>query len=420
MMLILLLASYLSYSYAVNAPLTLLTDSKARCMDGTLSGYYFQSKYTYSCLEMFNYYFNFFFNVSVTEATRAEDSTKWVIHLQGGGECATKDACYGELNSNLGSSKYFDPSMQMWFFNYDNTNINPDWGAANHVHIPYCSGDLHSGTVTAPSDSTWGLYFSGHLIFEAVVEELIAKYELGSATDIVLSGDSAGGIGVWMNVDYLAVKIHEINANTRVVGAPIAGFYFYADEPYTGPDHTYSTLANFSESGMATAYNLWQSYVDLTCLSAKTKDPHACTLAAYSYPYISSETFIIEAQTDQVVLEAHDWVPSAPTLCNNPELQYVASWRDEMISFLTDHGILDTTKNHSGAFVPACYTHTGFSHDAPKINAIDYNTAFGNWYFKRTAADNYKLYDVCASITDPNAINAKSNIFCNPSCTSPC
>jgi hypothetical protein len=103
------------------------------------------------------------------ESSKLSDSRKWVIHLQGGGECASKDSCYGELTSNLGSSKYFDPTMQLWFFNYDDTNVNKEWGAANHVHIPYCSGDLHSGTVTTPTDETWGLYFSGHLVFEAVV-----------------------------------------------------------------------------------------------------------------------------------------------------------------------------------------------------------------------------------------------------------
>lgn len=339
--------------------------------------------------------------------------------------------------------------MSLWFFNYDNVNVNKDFGGANHVHVPYCSGDLHSGTVTSPSDDTWGLYFSGHLVFEAVVrhhsslilalsltsydwqvDELIAKYNLGSATDVILSGDSAGGIGVWMNLDYLKDRLTKLNPTARVVGAPIAGFYFYANDPYTGPDHTSSTLANFSESGMATAYNLWQSYVDQTCLDAKEKnspaDPHACTLAAYAYPYIDADTFIIEAQTDQVVLEAHDWVPSPPKLCDNSELQYVASWRDEMLRHLTENNILDLTSSKSGAFVPACYTHTGFSSSSPLITpttsstSLQFYEAFGNWYYNRTDASSYKLYDVCKEISDVNSIDAKANIFCNPSCTSPC
>ena len=233
-----------------------------------------------------------------------------------------------------------------------------------------------------------------------------------------------------MNLDYLQERLHRLNRKVRVVGAPIAGFYFYANNPYQGPDHTSSGLANFSESGMAAAYSLWQSYVDQTCLQAKMKnnpaDPHACIFSAYSYPYIKAETFIIEAQTDQVVLEAHDWVPSAPTLCNNPELQYVASWRDEMLQHLNEHHIFDLNNHHSGAFVPACYTHTGFDHSKPKITpttsstSLNFYEALGNWYFKRTPSSEYKLYDQCKPIDDLEQINAQQNIFCNPSCTSPC
>jgi hypothetical protein len=41
---VILLVSVLSYCWAENVPLALLSDPKARCMDGTQSGYYFQSK----------------------------------------------------------------------------------------------------------------------------------------------------------------------------------------------------------------------------------------------------------------------------------------------------------------------------------------------------------------------------------------
>jgi len=100
----------------------------------------------------------------------------------------------------------------MPYFLSDDTAANPDFHDWNHVDIPYCSQvggillteraggcrvhatdvevlppasllqDLHSGTVTEPSNSTWGLYFSGHLIVEAVLNALEASAGLGSAT----------------------------------------------------------------------------------------------------------------------------------------------------------------------------------------------------------------------------------------------
>jgi O-palmitoleoyl-L-serine hydrolase len=372
--------------------------------------------------ECFPFFIFFFLIASSNQA----DSSKWVIHLQGGGECVSKDSCYSELNSNLGSSKYFDKTMQMGFFCNDNPSENKDWATSNHVHIPYCSGDLHSGTRTVANDDSYGLYFTGHYVFEAVINDLLANYQLSNATDVILSGDSAGGIGVWMNIDYLQERLIAINPTIRVVGAPIAGFYFYAELPYTGPDHTSSSLANFSEVGIQEAYYLWQSYVDQTCLLAKTttNDPYACIFSAYSFPYISTDTFVIEAQTDQVVLELHDWIPNAPTLCNNPELQYIAHWKNEMLQFFRGYQLINDTSNtsHHGAFLPACYTHTGFSATSPLITyqnqSYNYYEAFGNWYYHRSIA--YQLYDLCALIPDPSTINAKNSIFCNPSCYSPC
>lgn len=45
----------------------------------------------------------------------------------------------------------------------------------------------------------------------------------------------------------------------------------------------------------------WQSFMDQSCCKALKKTPWACMLANYSLPYISSSSFIVEAQTDQTV-----------------------------------------------------------------------------------------------------------------------
>ena len=79
------------------------------------------------------------------------------------------------------------------------------------------------GQVSEPSDSTWGLYFSGHLVFKAMLDQLDRRGLL-DATEILLSGASAGGIGVWPNLDYLAERY----PHAAVSGATVAGHYFYA------------------------------------------------------------------------------------------------------------------------------------------------------------------------------------------------
>lgn len=97
-------------------PLTLLTDPKAKCMDGSQGGYYWQP------------------------ASAAANSSKWVFVLDGGGECTTQAECYSHLNTSLGSSKFFAPNRSSTgdFYDSDGPKTNPDFASWNHVMVPYC------------------------------------------------------------------------------------------------------------------------------------------------------------------------------------------------------------------------------------------------------------------------------------------
>ena len=121
MLLLLVLVAIASAASPAN--LVMLTDPRARCMDGTYGGFYVQRN------------------------TTVRGGTRYVVHLQGGGECATKDACDAELTGPLGSSKYFNTTMWLGFLNDGFQTNNPDFYDATHVLIAYCSGDLWSGTI---------------------------------------------------------------------------------------------------------------------------------------------------------------------------------------------------------------------------------------------------------------------------------
>jgi len=150
------------------------------------------------------------------------------------------------VTTKRGSSNYWDDYIwDLTFLASSNPAINPgvanEW---NHLFVPYCSQDLHSGQVTEPSDDTFGFFFSGHLSFAAIVKALTddasaAGGGLGNATTVALSGDSAGGIGTWIDVDWLQEQLPQ----ARVVAAPIAGYYFFSF-PYTGPGHTETLLSD--------------------------------------------------------------------------------------------------------------------------------------------------------------------------------
>jgi hypothetical protein len=361
-----------------------LDDTYARCLDGTLSGYYYEPSKDHS-----------------------DNSNRWVFYLQGGGECDREDSCKYQLNTALGSSKYFPTSYSdssSWYFASGYCANNPNFCGWNHVNVPYCSQDLHSGTVTVPTNKTWGLYFSGHLIFEAVLNDLEKKYNLLSATDIVLSGASAGGIGVYMNVDYLADRFPA----ARVTAATIAGYYFYATF-YEGTNHTSgSGMGDFRQSPMEETYDLYQAYVDESCESAYLASgahPSACMFGNYSIPYLKSDLYAVQAQTDSTVLTGHDQFPDKYKYYIE-EQAFMKNWSYNMSVALSPiFSPLSSESRRQGAFSAACYIHGDFSHSRPLIEGISYIQAFSNFYFNYSSPSEYLLADTCG-------------IMCNPTCPS--
>ena len=122
-----------------------------------------------------------------------------------------------QTKSALGSSNYFtnESDTSSWYLASDYCPYNPTLCTWNHVMDPYCTQDLHSGQRTEASEETFGLYFSGFHVLVATLDELDkSPYNLKEATDIIVSGVSAGGIGVWMTVDYIAKRYPE----ARVTG----------------------------------------------------------------------------------------------------------------------------------------------------------------------------------------------------------
>ncbi len=133
------------------ANLAMLSDTTARCLDGTQVGlpsflivlfhYHVEKRLCTGGRGMQGgYYFQ------AAQATASVN--KWVIHLQGGGECVAKDTCTAALQSSLGSSKYFPAQKYLGFLNTEAQQDNPDFWSWNHVEVAYCSQDLHGGTRT--------------------------------------------------------------------------------------------------------------------------------------------------------------------------------------------------------------------------------------------------------------------------------
>ena len=177
------------------ADLRLLSEyPSAVCLDGSSAGYYFRP---------------------------GSVASKWLFSLEGGGECVNKEDCAARAQGDLGSSLAYPATVDLKGLQTADSTVNP-FAGWNQVHIKYCSGDLHMGQQEVASDGMDGMKFAGHLIVDSVLEELRAKENLGSADTVIWSGQSAGGMGCFSSLDFVADKLE----NATVVGVPIGGFYF--------------------------------------------------------------------------------------------------------------------------------------------------------------------------------------------------
>ena len=97
------------------------------------------------------------------------------------------------------------------------------------------------GTRSTATEETFGLYFSGHLVLKSILDRLDQTAGLKEAEEIILSGASAGGLGMWPNIGYISKRY----PRARVSALGIASFYFFATY-YNGPDVTDpGTMADF-------------------------------------------------------------------------------------------------------------------------------------------------------------------------------
>ncbi len=123
-------------------------------------------------------------------------SNRVMIFLEGGGACFDSLSCLGVANPNGFDGADFatitGTALSRGIFDRTDTN-NPirDW---NMIYVPYCTGDVHAGTNAAgPS----GRQHVGYLNMQEYLARIVPTFP--SATQVLLTGRSAGGLGALMN-----------------------------------------------------------------------------------------------------------------------------------------------------------------------------------------------------------------------------
>ena len=147
-------------------------------------------------------------------------NSKWVIFLEGGGGCSTFAECnqrwigQGGRNQPLMSSLGYPENVTGEDILSSNHTRNPMFYNHTHVLVPYCSSDAWLADRSNQafdnklefsfngSRDADNFVYRGRSIFRAVIEDLLSM-GLSDASEVVLAGSSAGGIGILNNIEYL-------------------------------------------------------------------------------------------------------------------------------------------------------------------------------------------------------------------------
>jgi len=368
----------------------LLPSGHGYCLDGSPAGFYYAPPIS-------------------------QDSSLWVFYMRGGGNCASEQRCKQRSKTDKGSSvnwkatEKYDHGIQS-----SNPDINPDFYDSHKVHIPYCTGDGHTGQRITATKETWGFYFSGHENFIQILKFLLSSQTIGpqlkKATHVMLSGISAGGIGAFANIDYLAQTLPW----ATVKGAPISGWFSsgYTDDQPEHPELPPSDWAHWSQGQTGrnqsiSRVQLWNMTLNADCVkSFPTNQSDVCASVNNLYPFIKTPLFVLENQYDTEQIFSDCGLPKVEV--NIPKGREFIAYFGRSMRNSTERTL--SLKPTDGLFLPSCFDHGAGLQIGEKtiIRGINTTSILGDWYFQRGKFSSYQIIDDC-SMKDPG-------LPCNPTC----
>lgn len=361
-----------------------------KCMDGTQAGYF------------------------IHEGSSDSSSNLFVIFLEGGGSCRTKEHCDSRINSRLGSSDNWPESMEGKNFLSSDCEFNPDFcNAKASVYIGYCTSDIHLGQVSEPDEDTnFGYYFHGRLNFIEIIEDLIDEHGLGEdGNQVLLTGQSAGAAGTTFNVDLLS----DLLPNAIVKAAPIAEWGPSAlsdDLPIPNMPSDYPHFANGengNESYDAVVLNgeetidVWNAKPSLSQECLEDYDDKywgVCVIDHFSYKYIKSQIYLVHSQYDSFQVHNMNFAPTQSSDENEIDKikEYIEFWGNATRNSLQTTIMIDESlhnKTHvDGVFSPSCKAHIPPTNVL--IDGYSYMPLVHDWFFQSGEyEDQYKLIETC-------------------------
>ena len=299
-------------------------------------------------------------NSRATFYIEPRSSNKWIVFFESGAFCASFEECNKRyLNENstvlMTSTLLPDKVTGRDLLSASKTE-NPTFYDYTHVLVPYCSSDLWLGLKTNPNkpfhfvndSSVDNFSFRGHTIFRSVFLDLLQRHNLSKAEEIVLSGSSAGGIGVLNHADWVlnhVIRSRGLNAKLKSI-IDSGWFVDFQDSLEARIRPGFTSFANIS---LMACTDLSLGY---TCCPSSS-----CMIARGYYP-ASVPLLLISSMYDIFILEdLFKKLSSEGKTADENSADYitlVSMYGGAMNESLTTS---ESEASNLSVFVPACFQH---------------------------------------------------------------
>jgi hypothetical protein len=260
----------------------------------------------------------------------------------------------------------------------------------NRVWMPYCDGASFSGNnATVTEYKGKPLHFRGYHILKATIASLLAgemqgpaQAKLSDATDVVVSGESAGALAATLHLDTWCDAVIAANPKAKCVGLPDSGFFMDYQDPTVPPQPLSSgrgglqtTIPGNYRAAMKWVHEIQNTTAGLNpaCVAAHPDTPYVCMFSEHSLPVTRAPVFSMQSTYDawQIahVLKAEPRQFAPPAM--------VQAFGNNLTAKITANLLEPNPEN--GMFLDSCRHHCA-EWNTIRIEGDVVSTAIQKWY----------------------------------------
>eukprot|EP00039_Didymoeca_costata_P003304 m.66724 g.66724 ORF g.66724 m.66724 type:complete len:445 (+) comp11829_c0_seq1:35-1369(+) len=300
------------------------------------------------------------------------NSDKWIVYLEGGGWCygqteeETIQSCIhragfvpDDTPTKTSGSTHEEGKYSIDFSDYGgilgaNCTTNPGFCEWNAVFVHYRDGGSFGSNRAEPIQAKFRngskalMWMRGRPSFNAVVADLQQNHGMSAATEVILTGSSAGGLAVLYNLDHFAGLLGQ---NVRLTGFPDAGFFL--DAMNVNGEYYYRN--NFIAADPV--WNITGSGgTNKACLASQSKaTAWKCLMAQYIIPYLQTPLYVLNSAYDAYqlpnILQTPCPVSTKDKPCNATQSQQYGKMFKDLVTTVIN------SSNKNGVYVCSCWVH---------------------------------------------------------------